>query len=293
MLKALSRILAIAAVSVCYSTVAVAAPPSGAKTDGQLLVTGVSVDLIGSALVITGQGFDSGHTLSVLLGENDLTAGCTLISAQELDCDMPALPDGDYLLRVATGEGTTQYDEYDLTIGAVGPEGAQGATGPTGATGTQGPQGPTGATGTQGPQGPPGATGPQGPQGSTGATGATGPSGPPGPNAGMAVNADGTCQFQSAIIQCSVADFDHDNNAITPPVKRYSIDFINVFSKIPVPVVMSAQQPPPPPGAPPGFVPNGEVVSIVPSAIANGWRIQYWFADGLARVHHIVATDGY
>ena len=108
----------------------------------------------------------------------------------------------------------------------------------------------------------------------------------------MAVNADGTCQLPSTVVLCSAGPFDHDNNAASPPVQRYQITFLGVFSKIPIPVVMSAGPPPPPlpPGAP---CCNGEVASIQPFPVAGGFRIDYWFLDGLHRVNHIVATDGY
>lgn len=46
------------------------------------------------------------------------------------------VPDGDYLLTVSRGNGQSQSDEYDLTIGAVGPQGDKGDPGP------QGPAGP-------------------------------------------------------------------------------------------------------------------------------------------------------
>jgi hypothetical protein len=90
----------------------------------------------------------------------------------------PLLP-GSHLLMLSHG---TDFEEFWLTIGAVGPKGdtgatgAQGSIGATGATGPQGPAGPAGATGPQGPNGLTGATGPQG------QTGAQGPPGPPGPS---------------------------------------------------------------------------------------------------------------
>lgn len=90
-------------------------------------------------------------------------------TAHSLQARLPAeFVAGDYLLTVSKGSAVIDYDEYDLTIGAVGP---QGLKGDTGATGPQGPKGNTGATGIQG------VTGPQGPKGDTGATGATGPIG--------------------------------------------------------------------------------------------------------------------
>lgn len=71
-----------------------------------------------------------------------------------------SFPAGDYLLTVSTGVGQTQNDEYDLTIGAAGPQGEKGDTGETGGQGIQGPQGEKGDTGEQGPKGDTGDPGP-------------------------------------------------------------------------------------------------------------------------------------
>ena len=97
---------------------------------------------------------------------------CLLDPDNEIIIELPPyIQDGDYTLTIQTGSSVHQYDTYNLTIGAVGPEGPPGEQGPEGA---QGPQGEQGATG---PQGEEGAIGPQGPQGEEGAIG---PEGPPG-----------------------------------------------------------------------------------------------------------------
>jgi hypothetical protein len=104
-------------------------------------------------LDIRGKNFDFGGPLVVTLGG---FGPLHLVSSspQQIIADLPSnLQAGDYLLTVSTGGGQSQSDEYDLTIGAVGPEG------PTGPRGEMGPQGITG------PQGPPGLAGPQGPAG--------------------------------------------------------------------------------------------------------------------------------
>ncbi len=49
--------------------------------------------------------------------------------------------DGDVLLNVSTGNGN-KFDEWNLTIGALGLTGPTGATGDTGPTGATGPTGP-------------------------------------------------------------------------------------------------------------------------------------------------------
>lgn len=58
-------------------------------------------------------------------------------------------PDGDYLLTVSTGNGQSQSDEYDLTIGGVGPKGDRGDQGQRGDQGAQGEQGEQGGGGLQ------------------------------------------------------------------------------------------------------------------------------------------------
>ena len=65
-------------------------------------------------------------------------------------------PPGDYLLTVSTGNGQSQNDEYDLTIGGVGPQGEKGDKGDMGGQGIQGPPGADGQDGDDGDPGPPG-----------------------------------------------------------------------------------------------------------------------------------------
>jgi hypothetical protein len=88
---------------------------------------------------------------------------------------------GDYLLTVTHSKGVGQYD---LTVGAVGPQGEIGPDGPQGEQGPAGADGATGATGAAGAIGATGATGAegeQGPQGEQGIQGEQGPEGPEGP----------------------------------------------------------------------------------------------------------------
>lgn len=161
-----------------------AAPPSGAKSNNHLLIVGALADFGADALYIVGQGFDAGRSLSVGLGATgDISSLCAAdlgASPQVITCDfsLEGMPSaGDYLLTVATGGGASQYDEYDLTIGAVGSQGEPGPIGPQGEQGIVGPQGEQGISGPQGEQGP---TGPQGPIGITGPAGPSGPQGPAG-----------------------------------------------------------------------------------------------------------------
>ena len=123
----------------------------------------------------------------------------------------PSGPPASYLLELTNNDVNTHpVGDFDLTIGAAGPQGgpgpsgpsgpsrptgAGGATGPSGPQGAQGLQGPQGLTGSQGPQGaqgPQGLSGPQGPQGPLGPTGPAGATGPQGPSGAIALPFQGS-----------------------------------------------------------------------------------------------------
>ena len=70
---------------------------------------------------------------------------------------------GTYAIIVANSLG--EFNNFDLTYGAAGP---QGPIGPTGPAGPPGSKGTTGNTGSQGPAGSTGPTGPTGPAGTPG-----------------------------------------------------------------------------------------------------------------------------
>ena len=160
--------------------------PPGAHLD----VTQVFVDDPDNptSIMIIGVNLDFGSgPLSVTLGEFGALTVTGTPSDTLIEADLPGLiSDGDYLLTVSMGNGQSQNDEYDLTIGAVGPQGPQGDKGDTGAQGDQGAQGETGAQGDQGPQGtqgmqgPIGMMGPPGEDGADGTDGADGADGAPG-----------------------------------------------------------------------------------------------------------------
>jgi collagen triple helix repeat protein/IPT/TIG domain-containing protein len=164
----------------------------------QTVIYRAQVDTAAAQITIFGSGFGTSIPLVTLEG-----VPVTVISstATSIVIGIPAgVVPGSYLLAVApapTGPlGGRSYAEFDLTVGAVGPQGPQGIPGQQGPPGAVGPQGVPGPTGAPGPAGPQGATGPQGvpgpqgaagpqgapgPQGATGAQGATGPQGVPGP----------------------------------------------------------------------------------------------------------------
>jgi Collagen triple helix repeat (20 copies) len=134
------------------------------------------------------------------------------VTPQTITCNLsggtPPFPAaGDYLLTVATGNGTSQIDTWDLTIGAVGPVGPQGPQGVPGPTGPQGPQGPAGPAGPQGPQGVPGPTGPQGPAGPKGPTGQVVAGTCPSGQSVTGINSDGTIICSGTAAGCTTHVF--------------------------------------------------------------------------------------
>jgi hypothetical protein len=133
-----------------------------------IMISGENLSFGSGPLVIT-----LGNANLTVIEIPDVTPTDTYIEAL-LPADLPA---GDYLLTVSMGNGQSQNDEYDLTIGAVGPQGLQGEIGPQGEQGPQGDQGPKGNIGPQGDQGMQGVQGDTGPQGLTGSQGVPGPQG--------------------------------------------------------------------------------------------------------------------
>jgi hypothetical protein len=166
---------------------AVANPPEGHLNIDQVMVDDpddpTSITIIGSDFLF-GPGSPTvtlGWYVDPLIIDGDPTN-------EEIVALLPdgILP-GDYLLIVATGTGQSQSDEYDLTIGAAGPQGPQGEKGDQGDPGPAGAKGDQGEQGIQGEEGPPGPPGPRGPagdkgdQGDQGEQGEQGPQGPAGP----------------------------------------------------------------------------------------------------------------
>lgn len=158
--------------------------PAIADSSHQPVITEVRPE--GTLLHIVGFNFGAG-TPAVTLGGLPLTVAFT--NATSIGAMLPAMAPGTYLLTLAVNaragsrvnDDGSKYDEFWVTIGAVGPQGPAGSNGVNGATGAIGPQGPAGPAGAAGAQGPVGPLGPQGAAGTTGATGATGAAGTAGP----------------------------------------------------------------------------------------------------------------
>jgi len=120
---------------VCATQPALGAPPS----PPQLVIVSAKADAGAGTLIIDGSAFGDG-TPAVTLNGMPLTVVTS--TPNEILASLPSgLDPGTYLLTVSRGPATTQFDSFNLTLGAVGPQGPAGATGATGATGPQGPPG--------------------------------------------------------------------------------------------------------------------------------------------------------
>lgn len=128
-------------------------------------------------IVIEGLNFENGSFPAVML--NQIVLFVDFASDRTIITELPLLPPGSYMLTVETGSARSQFDAFEVTLGATGPAGPAGEPGQDGAPGAPGPMGDPGPIG---PPGPPGATGPRGFTGSPGPAGDDGIAGPPGPD---------------------------------------------------------------------------------------------------------------
>ena len=130
-----------------------AAPPGGHLNISQVLVNDPNDP---TSITIVGTDFLFGpEAPTVTLGE--YVDPLEIVGVPTNETIVALLPEnivaGDYLLTVTTGTGQSQNDEYDLTLGAVGPQG------PAGQDGAPGVDGQDGAPGKDGQDGAPGADG--------------------------------------------------------------------------------------------------------------------------------------
>ncbi len=146
-----------------------AAAPTPLPPGNHLSISSVLVEFVPDHIItIKGERFDFGSPLVVTFDDSGpLTIRSANATEIVVECPpdqnfVPLCLEGDYLLVVSNGIGQSQNDEYDLTIGAVGPRGPMGETGPIGPRGPQGETGPRGDPGVIGDQGATGAGGPMG-----------------------------------------------------------------------------------------------------------------------------------
>jgi hypothetical protein len=196
-----TKLVSVLSGAVCFAFVLMAGESGLAAPASQLKIQKVSVNFATATITINGENISLAAP-TVTLGAEAISQFCAVVETpRRIVCNLSGQgipPAGDYLLVVSQGSGQTQNDEYDLTIGAVGPQGLQGPPGPQGPQGLQGPPGP------QGPQGPQGVQGLQGPQGLQGATGASGVSGYQAVTQTTATNCDGVCGSSTDIKILSV-----------------------------------------------------------------------------------------
>lgn len=101
-----------------------AQPDPGQGPGNHLRILQVHVDP--PSIEIIGESFDFGVPLTVSLGTlGDISPFCTLLpDLRTIVCTLKSFPaPGDYLLTIATGQGRSQGDEYDLTIVGSVPSG--------------------------------------------------------------------------------------------------------------------------------------------------------------------------
>jgi len=139
-------------------------PVAAFAQPGQPHIDSAKVNFISNRLTILGTGFDDNPVVTL----GSVTLSILSSTASEVDAVFPtaqpasSFSPGTYLL---TATFTNKSAEFDMTLGAAGPQGPQGLQGP------QGPQGIQGFPGLQGPQGNQGPPGPAGTPGSTGPAG--------------------------------------------------------------------------------------------------------------------------
>jgi Collagen triple helix repeat (20 copies) len=173
-------------------------------------ITSVNVDFAQNKIIISGDAiaYPITDSLLVSLGNINLLVCATCYSETEIIADIPVgLTDGDYMLKITAfgkryidSDPGSLYNEYNLTVGAVGltgPQGIQGEPGIQGVPGLPGADGLNGSDGAPGLPGADGAPGIQGVKGDKGDPGIQGIQGLPG--------ADGVNGLDSPIanINCS------------------------------------------------------------------------------------------
>lgn len=170
------------ATAICFATLL---PAMRAQT-----VQSAAVDLNAGTITINGVDLAGRGPLNVTLAGVPLTVQSLTDTRIVASLGLITAP-GSYRLSVSEKKSSQQFE---VTLGAVGPQGLpgpvgiQGPAGPAGAsgsTGATGPAGPVGAPGAVGAAGPAGVAGPIGPAGATGQAGPIGPTGAAGP-AGVA-----------------------------------------------------------------------------------------------------------
>ena len=142
-------------------------PPLAEKQENKPVIIAVTTDLINQQFFIIGYNLPGteDESVEVTLGGSPLTI--LFHDANEIVASWTGIiPPGDYVLRLAWSASESQFIEWPLTFGNVGPQGPQGPVGPPGPQGETGPQGPQGPKGDKGDQGIQGEKGEKGDPGS-------------------------------------------------------------------------------------------------------------------------------
>ena len=117
-LSLLAGAFAVAAASLVGGQALAAKPDAGQGPGDHGRILEVHADTNG-IIEIFGEHLDFGAgPVLVSLGTlGDISGLCTLIDATEIQCNVGPIAAGDYLLTIASGQGQSQGDEYDLTVG--------------------------------------------------------------------------------------------------------------------------------------------------------------------------------
>lgn len=117
-----------------------------------LVVNNAVINYGTNQVTIKGSGFEPGKKApTVLFNGAPLTVGS--YTNTQIVATLPAnTTAGMFAMIVANSIG--EFNEVDLTYGAVGPQGPSGLVGPQGQQGPPGVAGPSGPTGPEGPSGP-------------------------------------------------------------------------------------------------------------------------------------------
>lgn len=104
-----------------------------------------------TTFTITGQNFG---TVMPIVNLNGIPLAVNTYTDTIVSADLNSVDPGTYLLTLSRVSAPQKTAEFDVTVGAVGPQGPVGPAGAVGPAGPAGPVGPAGAVGPQGPVGP-------------------------------------------------------------------------------------------------------------------------------------------
>ncbi|HUO84176.1 MAG TPA: tail fiber protein [Thermoanaerobaculia bacterium] len=107
------------------------------RPNNQLLIVSAEADFNIGRLYIKGENF-TGTTMPIVKLNSEQLEVITYTSMSVDVMLPPGIFPGTYLMTVSTGEAASQFDAFNVTLGAAGPEGPEGPVGPKGSDGPPG-----------------------------------------------------------------------------------------------------------------------------------------------------------